>query len=236
MLNVAICDDNKVHLDYAKSIVLRELALWEPEVECFRNAEELLKSLSCGDYRPEIAVLDVEMDGLDGISLARRINQILPDCAIIFLTAYLRYASAAYESEHVWLVSKSEIESYLPQALKKALELCRAEETKKREILVRSGRRSVVIPAESVLYFERFHYKTRVVLNGGKSLETTQSPSELLKRSETEFVRCHQGFWVNMTHVTELDRDEFVLRTGERIMISRTYKDKAREAFFARFK
>jgi len=236
MLLVAICDDNPIHLDYEKNIVARELALWEPEIECFHNAEEMLKSMSLGDYRPEIALLDIEMEGLDGISLARRLNRMLPDCAIVFLTAYLRFASAVYEAEHVWLVAKSEMESYLPQALKKALQACRSEETAKQEILIRSGRRSVVIPVEEVLYIERFRYKTRVLLSGGRNLETAQAPTEFLAGAADGFVRCHQGYWVNMDHVVELDRDEFVLRNGDRIAISRTYRDKARESFFSRFK
>lgn len=236
MLRVAICDDNEVHLAYAKSIVERELASWEPEIECFHNAEEFLKSLSFGDYQPEIALLDIEMDGLDGIALARRLNQILPNCAIIFLTAHLRYASSVYEANHVWLVAKTDIESYLPQALKKALELCRTEKTLRQEVLVRCGRRTVAVLLADILYLERFHYRTKLFLANGQELETTQTPSDLLGHDTKNFVRCHQGYWVNLAYVMELDYDEFVLRDGKRIAISRTYKDQARQAFFSQFK
>jgi len=42
-------------------------------------------------HRPEIILLDIKMPGLDGISAAKQIKEIAPQCKIIFLTAYAKF-------------------------------------------------------------------------------------------------------------------------------------------------
>lgn len=56
----------------------------------FRVLEELDKPI-------EVAFLDVEMPGMDGIELAKRIVKRYPLCNIIFLTGYTEYMPSAFE-------------------------------------------------------------------------------------------------------------------------------------------
>jgi two-component system, NarL family, response regulator DesR len=52
------------------------------------------------DTRPDVALLDVEMPGLDGVAAARALHQALPSCRVLMVTTfgragYLRQAMAA---------------------------------------------------------------------------------------------------------------------------------------------
>jgi two-component system, NarL family, response regulator DesR len=52
------------------------------------------------DVRPDVALLDIEMPGIDGIEAATRLRQVLPACRVLILTtfgrpAYLRRAMEA---------------------------------------------------------------------------------------------------------------------------------------------
>ena len=56
------------------------------EVKGFTDAFDALCDLK--DHPADIALLDINMPGLDGITLAARIKELRPETAVIFLTAY----------------------------------------------------------------------------------------------------------------------------------------------------
>ena len=57
--------------------------------------------------------------------------------------------------------------------------------------------------------------------------------AELLSGHEERFIRCHQSIWVNPQWVSAMKSDEFLLKDGASLPISRGYKQSARDAFFA---
>jgi two-component system response regulator DesR len=52
------------------------------------------------DHRPDVALLDIEMPGLDGLAAAAALNREVPDCKVIILTTFGRagYLRRALES------------------------------------------------------------------------------------------------------------------------------------------
>ena len=89
------------------------------------------------------------------------------------------------------------------------------------------------VPVTDVLFLERILRKTRVVLTDGEEL-VTAAPAALLEAvPDGVFLRCHQSYWANFSHITAMEKDEFVLTGGLRVPISRSYRSAARSAFFA---
>lgn len=41
------------------------------------------------EYKPEVVLMDLVMDGMDGIEATKRLLQLFPDCKVIVLTSYL---------------------------------------------------------------------------------------------------------------------------------------------------
>lgn len=234
MLKIAVCDDDPVHLERAEALVNRSL---EQEnirysVQPFSSASLLLSEIEKNGYCADIAVLDIEMKGEDGITLAKKLNQILPLCRIIFLTGYLDYAMDVYAAEHVWFVVKSTAEKYFPGAMKKALQSLNGQENSQSVIVIRQKGSSIAVPLEEILYISKVLRKSCVFTVNGEYYDTRRPalliPEHLLSR----FIRCHQGYWVNVRMIRELDHDEFVLTDGSRIPLSRGFKEEARKSFF----
>ena len=169
------------------------------------------------------------MAGMDGIELAKRLNALVPGCAIIFLTAYLSYAPDVYETRHVYFVLKSELDRRIGSALRAALAETAAPASL--QLATAHGYRNV--PVTDVLFLERILRKTRVVMTDGEEL-VTAAPAALLEAvPDGVFLRCHQSYWANFSHITAMEKDEFVLTGGLRVPISRSYRSAARSAFFA---
>ena len=235
MLNTAVCDDDSIHLKLAEQLVRDYLSSEgiRHVIQPFANAGDLLGEIRENEYSPDIAVLDIEMDGEDGISLARKINTLLPLCRIIFLTSYSDYAQDVYEAEHIWFVLKKDASVYFPQAMKKALRSMKEQKTVSPGIIVMEKGVSSFVPLDEVLYISKVGRKAMIRCTD-RDLSDTRRPGLLIpEHMERYFIRCHQGYWHNARTIRELDHDEFILANGEHIPVSRTFRDEARKQFFA---
>lgn len=219
MLQLAVCDDEAVCLRQTVDILRAALGDTPHQLKTFQNAPAVLHMLAEDGYRPDIAVLDICMDELDGIALAKEINRLAPACRVIFLSSYAGYLMDAYEAEHVYYVLKSDEAARLPVALRKALTLRRGGSYQRVEL-------------DTVLCLERSLHKMLVHTTDG-DLETTQSPQSLLEGDVADaFIRCHQSFWVNCRAIVGMEHETFCLSDGTRVPISRSHRKDAREAFF----
>lgn len=91
-MRILICDDEI----YVREETVETVKLAYPEADCFDtgDVEEALSYVK--ESYPDIALLDIEMPGVDGLTMAKQIKQISPDTNIIFVTAYSQYAVDAF--------------------------------------------------------------------------------------------------------------------------------------------
>ena len=64
------------------------------EVTGFVSATNALEWME--DHTVDIALLDIDMPGMNGLQLAEKIKTLLPDTRIIFITGYADYAVDAF--------------------------------------------------------------------------------------------------------------------------------------------
>lgn len=226
MLSIAICDDEALHRQNTMNVLMRHAAAYDPALREFASPAALLVAMEEG-FVPQIAFLDIQMEE-SGIALAQAINRRCPDCAVIFLTSYLTFATEVYEAKHVYLILKEQLEERVDAALAKAL----AELSREPVLVYHSGGSCGTIPAREILYLERVLRQTRIMTMKGE-VWSKEEPAKLLQGAVGErFVRCHQSYWVNLEKIKVWNRAEFSLEDGTRIPISRTYRSEAQALFF----
>ena len=92
-MKIAICDDEKTFLKELEEKILKIIPRLDCDVEPFSCAEDLLSS----EVPFDIVFLDIEMQGMDGMSCARKIRETNKDIPIVFLTSHIEMAVEGYE-------------------------------------------------------------------------------------------------------------------------------------------
>ena len=96
-MNLLIADDENLELKVLEKTVKKHFV---DELEIFTAGNGRKASQICDEVKPDIALLDIEMPGMNGIELAKYIKEKYAECIIIFITAYDRF-DYAIEAMHI---------------------------------------------------------------------------------------------------------------------------------------
>ncbi len=100
MLSIAVVDDEQVHRD----ILVKYIEEWkkqkmaDAEVETFHSSDAFYFAW-CGEQRFDVLFLDICMDGMDGVSLAKKLREKGKNVNIIFTTGVADYMQEGFEVE-----------------------------------------------------------------------------------------------------------------------------------------
>lgn len=187
----------------------------EAHVDVFASAEELRSGL--GKYR--LLILDIELPGENGLSLARRARAAGSKAAVIFVTGCAEYALEGYDVQPVHYLVKPVDEARLADAIDRALAYSGAPET----IVLRVGNRIVSLDAGDVWYIESLNRE--LIVHGSEGEQnfamTLSAACEALPPGR--FAHCHNSFAVNLSEVAEIGRTELRLRSGAVLPIGRKF-------------
>lgn len=91
-MKILIVDDERMVLETSKEAV--EELKPDAEVICADRAGKALKLAE--EQQIDVALLDIDMPGMNGLQLAKKLKDSQPDVNIIFVTAYSEYALDAF--------------------------------------------------------------------------------------------------------------------------------------------
>jgi two-component system response regulator AlgR len=216
MLNILIIDDEQPARDRLRRL-LRNLPKCEVvgEAASSNEALERIRELS-----PEVLLLDISMPGMDGMSLARVLQEGGASPAIIFCTAYQDQALNAFEVEAVDYVVKPVRIERLEKAIEKARRyLGREQGEGEEEHYVRStvGGKVVLTPIHRVICLVSEDKYTTVTHEKGYTV-IDESLTELEQKYPGLFFRVHRNALVSRKHLRGLERSTdghtYVLLSG----------------------
>ena len=186
----------------------RKLAL---TVTAFEGGESFLSSY---DDNFEIVLLDIEMQGIDGMETARRLRERDERVCLLFVTYMANYAVQGYGVRALdFLVKPVSYENF---CIKMERALTAADHARKKEILVSTPEGDRRIRIDELYYVEvmnhtlLYHTKDGVLSVRG----TIRDCEERL--AAFDFSRCNKSYLVNMNHVTEIRRNE--IRVGGELL------------------
>ena len=120
-MRIAICDDEKTFISDFTAMISNLYKSLDMIVDQFLSGKALLDSFLTQPY--DLVFLDIEMPGIDGISLARQLRQQNEDVSIVFVTGHEEYAIKRYGLNALRYllkpVSEEEVHVILEYVLKK---------------------------------------------------------------------------------------------------------------------
>ncbi len=200
------------------------------EVEIVGQAANGLEALSAAErYVPDVMFLDIQMPGLTGFEVARRLlaaDGVTP--ALVFVTAFDQYAIEAFEVNAVDYLLKPVEGGRLEQALKRARQrvlvartptggpelneqldrIVRliADRTDRRDqVAVKIGERFMLVQAEEIIFASLADESITIVTGQVAGTSNYRTLDDLQARLDPDvFWRVHRSHLVNINKIKEI--------------------------------
>lgn len=224
-LFVAVVDDLQSERDHIRTDLERIFqndAEYELHCICFESAEAFL------DASPEVQIvfLDICMDGMNGIELARRLRNLNERLLIIFLSTSSEFAFDAFPVHPFDYLIKPYPYARLEHVVKEAVRVLNLGD---RKISIRVARSVFNVPVGSIVSVASQGHRVVIAIAGAEPIQSIMTFSEVEKLLSTEerFLPVNRGILVNMDYaraltgdtLTMLDGSVFALRTKNRSQI-----------------
>ncbi len=212
-ISIAIVDD----LDEDRARIYGALERWfaaRPDCEYalfpFHGAEEMIAA------RPDVqmAFLDIRMEGLNGIELARHLRLLDEKILLVFLSSSAEFAFDAFPVHPFDYLLKPCADGDVARVMEEALRVLSADQ---RTITVRVARAEHHVPVNRIVSVVSQGHSVEITLTGGATLRSIMTFAELeaLLAADPRFLICNRGVRVNMDHALALDGDVLRMREGD---------------------
>ena len=202
----------------------------DAETEIIGECESGLEAIEAiRTKRPELLFLDVQMPECDGLDVLEQAGAAAPK-AIIFVTAYDRYALKAFEAHALDYLLKPFDDARFAKALERAKALLRVPADKESRLVVKNAGSMTLLKPSEIDWIEAADYYACLHVSGKNHL-LRRSLADLEEELDTAmFCRIHRSTIVNLERVRTLQSDlsgnyMVVLRDGTELQVSRTYRD-----------
>lgn len=226
MLLVAIVDDTKSDSDALSKLVSTYFEQQDKPymLRVFNAPMDFIRSTENYD----IVFLDIRMNTLDGIEVARIMRKINSSFILIFVTAMAQLAIKGYEVDALDFIVKPADQFSINYVMDKAIS--RLDSQSSVQLPIKTSEGIISLSSGDITYVEVFdhnlvYHTTRGVFESRGRLSDVMS-----KLDEKRFVMCNRSFIVNLRYVTRVNGD-YLMVENTQVSISKTHRKKILQHF-----
>ena len=214
-MKILICDDEQQYVDELKIHIenFMQSRVADFTIDTANNPQAVADS----NEIYQLAFLDIQMNELNGISLAKNLKERNNKIVIFFVTSYNDYQDEAMDLRAFRFFEKPLNADRLYSGLEKAMEYIDESYV---DFYVWTDNEHKQILVDDVIYVERGNRQVTLVTTQG-NFTTRESFDEwcaILKNSF--FYRVHKSFIVNLHYVTGYKYSELFVQNNVRIPIA----------------
>ncbi len=219
---LAICEDDHVILEEICRIcdeILKDMGT-PHQITPFSSAVDIADILEKGEASYDLLILDIQMEQLTGMELARKLRERKNRVSIIFISGHEEYLREGYSVQPVDFLLKPPDRKKLEKALHTDLELNHRSDT----VLLQKGSRGLQLVLSEILYVETCpNHSVRICQTDKEDVFPVSLANMAQLLPAQSFARCHNSYMVNLEHVRKIDRMRLRLDDGSVIPIGRKY-------------
>jgi two-component system LytT family response regulator/two-component system response regulator LytT len=195
-----------------------------PDVEVLATAENGIDAIDLIEAEePDMVFLDVQMPGLDGMSVVKKLREMdIPLPYIVFSTAFEQYAVEAFRLEAMDYLLKPVDRLRLAETVERAkrnrtrrdlephTEMVPEPQqpkavTQHAKIVVRNGSRQIVVDAQEIIYATINDGVITIASNQVEGISSYRTLEELQANLDPDqFWRAHRSYLVNIHRIREV--------------------------------
>lgn len=180
-ITAAICDDDKKQIMLLRKMLNNWLSdkPFALDITEYISAESFL--FYYADNPCDILLLDIEMSGINGMELAKKLRTKGDMLPIVFITGYSDYVTEGYDVEALHYLLKPVNEDKLFAVLDKFADRNVCFE----QIILPCGGETVKVSPDSIIYIEAQGRKTAAYLSDGGRIVERGTHDSLIAKGET---------------------------------------------------
>lgn len=225
-MRIAVCDDERQYCEQMQLTIEKMYQSLDVIVDTYQTGRELLHQFATGKY--DVIFLDIEMPGIDGISLARKLREMDEELRLVFLTSHVEYALKGYEVQALRYLTKPVQEDKLIEVLSYVMEQIRNQ--KKIWIKTDAGEERVSVSA--ILYLEAQNQNILICTAEQSYVVRYNLRDYERELRESGFFRIHRGYLVSLGKIIAVRKNEVTLEGGISLPLSRTRERSLKEALY----
>jgi len=219
MKKIVLCEDELSQQKLIKGYIEKIFESRNEEYEflIYRNGESLIK-----DYpkNVDIFLLDIQLEEIDGMNLARKIrNMYDKNVEIIFTTSLIDYVQEGYEVRAYRYLLKpiklGDLERHLISCFNEI------ERNKGKELILSSKTEIFKINTADICYIEVL--KREITIHTKTSEHSINMTMDSIegKINQQNFHRCHKSYLVNLDYVEKVKQYVVIMENKEEVPVSR---------------
>ncbi len=227
-MKICICDDDSFAVREIRNLLLPFQTEEDGfDISDFSCGEDLIEYYKNGEGF-DIAFIDIEMEGINGVEVAEKIKDSAPETIIIFVSSHSNYVFDAFRIEALHFLVKPIKEKEFNDVFTRAMKKYTAINA---SVILKWESVRNKIPIDKISFVEGYRRHLTVHTASGvyEAVGKISEIYEILKPHG--FVRVHQGFVVNMNYIKSFNANEVELTDGSKVAVSVRKKQEALKAY-----
>ena len=236
MIRIALCDDERAHLDRIKSLALEyagEKGLML-DISTYSSPSDLLDKIEAGEEY-SVYILDIFMPGITGMGIATELRSRGIVAPVIFLTSSPDFALQAFSVNATHYILKPYEKEAVFFAIDKALHEIGLSRPEGIMLRIDGGYQNIL--AKDIIFSEADDNYQRIHLVKEKYLYIRITMSELYDQlcSISGFFKLGRSHIVNLKHVIKFTSSKLAMSDGSELTIPKGIFAAFKQAYFDYF-